>query len=367
MNTNIARYPQLEVDLKKFRHNIDSVTKLCKDQGIEIAGVIKGFHAIPEMVKEFDKSSCKYIASSRMEQIIDSINLGCKKPFFLIRIPMLSEIEDLVKYVDYSLNSEVTVLEKINTECEKQGKRHGVVLMSDLGDLREGFWDKDELLKVAIHVENDLKNIDLLGVGTNLGCYGSIKATPEKMNELIEIAEKIEASIGRELEIISGGGTTSTMMVFDGTMPERINHLRVGEGIILANDYGSLFGINADFLNQDVFTLKAEVIEVKDKPSHPVGELSFDAFGQVQTYVDRGIRRRALVALGKVDFGDPDSLIPRNKNIEILGASSDHLILDIENCKDDIQVGDIVEFDLCYATMVYATSSKNVRIVIKED
>lgn len=365
MNTNKTRYPQLEVDLTKFRHNIDSVAKLCQEKGINVAGVIKGFHAIPEMVKEFDNSICKYIASSRMEQIIESKELGCTKPFFLIRIPMLSEIEDLVKYVDYSLNSEVTVLDKINSECKKQNKKHGVVLMTDLGDLREGFWDKDELIEVASYVEDKLDSINLLGIGTNLGCYGSVKATPEKMNELIELAEKIEAVIGRKLEIISGGGTTSTPMVFDGTMPERINHLRIGEGIILAFDYGELFGVNADFLNQDVFTLKAEVIEVKDKPSHPVGELTFDAFGHVQTYVDRGIRRRALLALGKVDFGEAEMLVPRNKDVEILGASSDHLILDVENCKDKIHVGDIMEFDLRYATMVYATSSKNVKIVTK--
>lgn len=365
MSTNVTRYPELEVDLKKFRQNIDCMVKLCQEKGVDVAGVIKGFHAIPEMVKEFDKSDCKYIASSRMEQIMDSKDIGCQKPFFLIRIPMLSEVEDLVKYADYSLNSERVVLDKINEECQKQGKRHGVVLMVDLGDLREGFWDEEELIDTARYVENQLDCTDLMGIGTNLGCYGSIKATPEKMNDLIALAEKIEAVIGRRLDIISGGGTTSAIMVFDDTMPERINHLRIGEGIILAHDYEALFGVKADFLNQDVFTLKAQIVEVKDKPSYPVGELSFDAFGHVQTYEDRGIRRRALAALGKVDFGDPDMLIPRNDKLEILGASSDHLILDIENCKDHIKVGDIVEFDLCYATMVYATSSKNVHIVAK--
>lgn len=365
MSKDTARYPQLEVDLKKFRYNIDTMVKLCDEQGVDVAGVIKGFHAIPEMVKEFDDSKCKYIATSRMDQIIDSKALGCKKPFFLIRIPMLSEVEDLVKYVEYSLNSEISVLEKINAECAKQGRRHGVVLMSDLGDLREGFWDVDEMIEAAAYVESQLEHVDLLGIGTNLGCYGSVKATPAKMNELIGIAEKIEAVIGRKLDIISGGGTTSTGMIFDRDMPERINHLRIGEGIILAHDYTALFGKPADFLIQDVFTLKAQVVEVKDKPSHPVGELSIDAFGQVQTYVDRGIRRRALVALGRVDFGQTDMLICRNNKIEVLGASSDHLILDIENCKDEIHVGDIMEFDLCYATMVYATSSKNIHIVTK--
>jgi predicted amino acid racemase len=365
MSTDFNRYPCLEVDLKKLRHNIDAITSRCEEKGINVAGVVKGFHAIPELVKEFDESNCKHIGTSRMEQIIDSKEFGCKKPFILIRLPMPSEIPDLVKFVEYSLNSELSILDMINTECIRQNKRHGVILMADLGDLREGFWCKEEIVEVALHVENELSHVDLMGVGTNLGCYGSVKATPDKMDELIEIAETIEAAIGHKLEIISGGATTSTPMVYNGTMPERINHLRIGEGIILAYDYGALFGVNADFLNQDVFTLKAQIVEVKDKPSHPVGELSFDAFGHVQTYLDRGIRRRALVALGKVDIGDADMLLPRNKSIEILGASSDHLILDIEACKEAFKVGDIIEFDLCYATIVYATSSKNISIITK--
>lgn len=359
------RYPCLEIDTKKFRHNINTMAELCQKQGIQVAGVIKGFHAIPELVKEFDDSICQYIATSRIEQIIESKEAGCKTPFIMIRIPMPSEIPDLVRYVEYSLNSEISTLDQINEECLRQDKRHGVILMADLGDLREGFWDKEEMIQAANHVEKELSNVDLMGIGTNLGCYGSIKATPDKMNELIEIAEKIEAAIGRELEIISGGATTSAIMVFDGTMPKRINHLRIGEGVILAYDYGKLFGVDASFLNQDVFTLKAQIVEVKDKPSHPVGELSYDAFGRVQTYEDRGIRRRALVALGKVDIGDADCLLPRNHSVEILGASSDHLILDIENCKEDLKVGDVLEFDLCYATIVYATSSRNIHICVK--
>ena len=35
----------------------------------------------------------------------------------------------------------------------------------------------------------------------------------------------------------------------------------------------------------------------------------------------------------------------------------------LHDCEKDYKVGDIIEFDLCYATIVYATSSKNVDIV----
>ncbi|WP_324825323.1 alanine/ornithine racemase family PLP-dependent enzyme [Sinanaerobacter sp. ZZT-01] len=362
MEQTINQYPLLEIDLKKLRNNIEQVVNRCGEAGIEVAGVIKGFNGIPQVAEQFKLGGCRYIASSRLEQIEDAKNYGIEGPFMLIRIAMPSELERLVSLADYSLQSEVSVIDALNEECIRQNKKHHVILMADLGDLREGFWDKEELAKTALHIEKDLKNIHLLGVGTNLGCYGSIKPTPEKMNELVEVAEKIEETIGRQLEVISGGATSSFTMVHDKTMPSRINHLRIGEGIILAYDLQKDWGYDMSYLNMDAFTLKAQIIEVKDKPTYPVGEIFIDAFGNVCEYEDRGIRRRALLGLGKLDACDLSKLLPRTKNIEILGGSSDHTILDIEDNKDHLQVGDVVEFDVCYTTMLFLTNSKNVTV-----
>lgn len=365
MSNSEARYPMVELDLTKFRNNIDQAVKRCGDLGIGLAGVIKGFTGIPEGAKQFAEAGVDFIASSRLEQIQGCIDYGIKATYMLIRVPMLSEIEEAVRITDISLNSEVEVLKALNKEALKQGKVHKVILMIDLGDLREGFWDKKELLDAALMVERECDGLYLAGVGTNLGCYGSILATPEKMNELIADAEMIEKEIGRKLDIISGGATTSFPMVLSGTMPKRINNLRMGEGIILAKDLKDLFRIDMSFMYQDAFTLRAQIIELKDKPSYPVGELSFDAFGNVGTYEDRGIRKRALLGMGKVDVAFPDMIYPRDKGIEVIGASSDHLILDVEDAERELKVGDIVEFDLCYATIVYVTNSPNVRIVCK--
>ena len=219
------------------------------------------------------------------------------------------------------------------------------------------------MVDVAEMVEKELRNLHLAGVGVNVGCYGSILATPEKLQELVDIAERIEARIGRELEIISGGATSSLMRVMDGNLPERINMLRIGEGILLAYDLPHLYGYESDDLYEDVFKLRAEIIEIKDKPSHPVGEIGFDAFGHRIQYEDRGIRRRALVGLGKCDYGDPDELICCEPGVEVLGASSDHTILDVEDARRKLRVGDIIEFDIKYATIVYLTNSANIEKV----
>ena len=353
-------YPRVEINLDYLKHNVEYVVGKCAEKGIEVAGVIKGTTGIPQCVEQFADGGVKYIASSRLEQLQDAKDFGIEKPLMLIRIPMLSEIEDVVRLTELSLNSEMEVLEALNAEAGKQGKKHKVILMADLGDLREGFWDKEEMTEAAVKVEKELEHLELAGVGTNVGCYGSILATEEKLDELVAVAEQIEGRIGRQLELISGGATSSFMRVIDGDIPERVNFLRIGEGILLARDLELFYGYDMSEMHQDVYTLKAEV---KDKPSHPVGEIAVDAFGHTPEYVDRGIRRRALLAIGKVDYGSIDEIFPQDEGVEILGASSDHTILDIEDAKRDFKVGDIVSFGINYASVVYVTNCRNVQIV----
>ncbi len=358
-----VHYPRVTVDLKKLRNNIEQMVKRAGEKGIEVAGVIKGCTGLPLCAKEFAEGGCAYIASSRLEQIRDAKEAGIKTPMMLIRVPMLSEVDEAVELTEYSLNSEIEVLKALDRAAGRQGKVHKVILMVDLGDLREGFWEDEELMEAALMVENDLQNLELAGVGTNLGCYGSVAATPEKLSELVDKAEMIEAEIGRKLDIISGGATSSIPRILEDNMPERINMLRLGEGIILAKDLKDLYGYDMSYMYQDAFTLEAEVIEVKVKASHPIGEIMFDAFGKKQEYEDIGMRKKALLAIGKVDYAFPDDIFPRDEGVRILGASSDHTILDIEEAKRDIKVGDIMQFDLCYATIVYVTNSANVDIV----
>lgn len=361
MNKN--RYPKLVIDLKKLQHNIDRVLVNCQDQGVEVAGVIKGCSGLPECAKLMAQEGCRFIASSRLDQIEAVRNYGVQADFMLIRVPMLSEAADVVRLTEISLNSEAKVLRALNHQAGLQDKQHKVILMVDLGDLREGFWDREELMEAALCVENNMHNLELAGVGTNLGCYGGIDATVEKLNELVECAEAIEEKIGRELEFVAGGSTTSYPRVLEKNMPRRINLLRIGEAMLLARDLQDFWGCDMSDMHRDVFTLQAEVIEAREKPTYPVGKIMYDAFERKPEFEDRGIRKRALIALGRADFAFPDMLIPRDKNIQILGASSDHTILDVQDCQREYKVGDIIEFDLCYSTIVYVTNSPNVDIV----
>ena len=362
----MRQYPQLEFDLALLRSNADAVISRCRGMGIRVCGVIKGVDGMPEAARVVRAAGAAELGTSRLEQVARCRAAGVPGPWLLIRIPGLTELPDVVALCETSLQSEWPTLLALEEECLRQNKTHRVIVMTDLGDLREGFWDKKELVDVCERVERELPHVQLAGIGVNLTCYGSTKPTPEKMNELVGLARQVEQRIGRKLEIVSGGATSSFTLVHWGTMPAGVNHLRIGEAILLGKDLQVDWGIrDMDYLRMDALTLRAEVVEVKDKPTYPVGEFAIDAFGRKPVYEDRGIRRRAILALGRADVGELESLIPREPGLTVIGGSSDHCIVDVEDCPRRLQVGDIVEFSLCYSHMLYATARSDMRIIFK--
>ena len=350
-------YPKLIIDRKTLRDNVKSILELAGSKGVEIVAVIKGINGNPGMMETVIEAGAETLASSRLNQLRKVEEINSKIKTYALRIPMLSEVEELVESADISLNSELEVLKKINEVCLKKGTTHDVIIMCELGDLREGIYDKDELEKVAKAVEFDMDGLHLLGIGTNLGCYGSILPTVEKMNELVERAHFVNKVIGREVEVISGGATTSFPLVAKGLMPKEINQLRMGEGLFI-NALDDSFKYS--LFDNESLVLQAEIIELKTKPSYPIGEIAVNAFGDKVKYEDKGVRKRAILALGSQDIGDYNHLRPLDKDIDVIGGSSDHTIIDVTESETEYHIGDIVEFHLKYGTMMMATQSEYI-------
>lgn len=352
-------YPKVVIDSNKLRNNAKNILKMCNDDGIDVAGVIKGINGLDEVIKILIEAGFDTLASSRLSQLkkVKEINPDVKT--FNLRIPMLSEVDELIECSDISLNSSLQTLRELNKAANKQNKIHSVILMAECGDLREGIFDEKELIDTAVTVENELENLHLLGVGTNLGCYGSIMPTVDKMNELIAKANKINDAIGRKLEVVSGGASTSIPLVAKGKMPEGITHLRIGDALYIS-DLDDCFDYKVFTDEDEAFTLEAEIIEVKDKPSHPVGTIAVDAFGNKKEYQDKGIRRRALIAVGRQDLGDCMHLRPLDSEVEVIGGSSDHTILDISECKNEYNLGDILKFHLMYENLLMTSQSEYI-------
>lgn len=203
----------------------------------------------------------------------------------------------------------------------------------------------------------------MIGIGTNLTCYGGVLPSTKNLGILRDIAIEIENTYNMSLEIVSGGNSSSIYLVQNKQIPDKINSLRLGEAILFGTEFA--YGKRIENTYGDVFKLHAEIIEIKEKPSVPTGEIGLDAFGEKPIFIDRGIRKRAILGIGKQDVR-VDNIIPRDSDIIIIGGSSDHLIVDITNCKNQYDIGDILEFYIHYIGVLQAMTSEYIDKVLIE-
>lgn len=352
-------YPLLRINLEKLRKNTQTIVNLCEKRNIKVVGVTKVFCAIPEVAQTMVKGGVEILGDSRIKNLKKLQHIPVPK--MLLRIPMKSEVEEVIKYADISLNSEIDTIKSLSEEAKKQRKIHEIILMVDLGDLREGVLKEDVIPIVEQIVK--LEGIRLRGIGTNLTCYGSVIPTPDILEELVEIKNSINKKFNLNLDIVSGGNSSSLYLVQNGLIPRGITQLRIGEAIVLGRE--TAFGDRIPHTYDDVFILEAQIVELKEKPSYPRGILGMDAFGERQVYVDRGIMKRAILAVGKQDVNMND-LIPMDSSIELIGSSSDHLIVNVTNSQYPYKVGDIIKFKLRYGGILSCSTSEYVEKVIEE-
>ena len=346
--------PKLTINLKKLTENAAEMIKLCAPAQVQVSAVTKGFCAKPLAADALIKGGITSLADSRIENLRKLQPLQVEK--ILLRIPMISQAGEVVWFSDISLNSQWDTIQALNAAARERGIQHGIILMTDLGDLREGIFEPHEFLKL-VQRSYRLSHINLKGIGTNLTCFGAIIPEENNLGHLVSLAEESARIIGKPLEYVSGGNSSSIYLLQEGRLPKGINHLRIGEGILLGTE--SAYGGQLPNMHHDCFQLIAELVEVENKPSMPIGTVGKDAFGQIPTFKDRGLRKRAIAAVGKQDFATHE-ITPRDQGIEILGASSDHLIMDITDTRIPYKVGDELRFSLSYGAMLALSTSPYV-------
>lgn len=279
----------------------------------------------------------------------------------LLRVPMASDADRVVSTADRSLQSEPGVVRRTGETAASRGTVHDVLLMVDVGDRREGVLPGD-VPDVGGTVV-DTAGVRLAGLGTNLGCFGGVVPTPGNLQSFVDVVEATEAVAGRELDVVSGGSTVTLSLVEGGDVPARVNELRVGEGVLLGTDVTA--GRRIPYLRGDAFELRAEVVECKRKPSTPAGPRGRNVEGKRPTFESRGRHTRAIVALGEQDTAT-DDLHPLDDGVEVLGASSDHTVLDVTDAGTDVAVGDELGFRPGYRALVRAFTSKYVHREVVE-
>ncbi len=353
--------PRLEIYPSRVADNARAVLQLCHSHGIQVACVGKVVCAHPDVMRTLEDCGADMLADSRLENLAAIRKNGTKLPLMLLRIPTPSRMDEIVQVADISLVSDRGTIGLLSNSAEKAGRTHKVILMVDLGDLREGIWP-DHLIE-TLHTVINLPAIEVSGLGTNLACYGGVIPDTQKMLHLIDLRDEAEKKLGIQLPVLCGGNSANLPLLLADGIPSQINLLRIGESILLGRNV--LDRSEFPGTRQDTFRLVAEVIELESKPSIPIGERGQDAFGGVPEFVDRGVRQRAICNIGRQDVVI-DNLTPEDPSIIVLGGSSDHLILDVENARQPLKTGDEVGFSPGYGALLAASTSPYVqKVVIK--
>ncbi len=349
-------HPYVTIDVEKIEHNARTIVELCREHGLAVVGVTKCTCGHPEVDKAMVRGGVAAIGESQLENIRRIKAADIDSPCMMLRLPSPSEADEVVEWADVSLNSELSALMALSRAAQRRGQIHKVVIMVDLGDLREGLWP-GELIPVMSEALA-LPGIRIAGLGANLACFGGVIPSEENMLRLARLAASVEQTFGLRLPWVSGANSSGLDLIAAGRMPPRINQARIGEAILLGRETTHRRPWPGTF--PDAFALHAEILELKRKPSAPIGERSEDAFGHLSPFENHGDIERALVNIGREEVSI-EGITPHDARLKILGASSSYLVLDMSRAAGVFKVGDELTFSLNYGALLTAMTSEYVK------
>ena len=336
----------VELYKKKLAHNYAYLDVLFALNGKEWAVVSKLFCGTKVYIKELIDLGAKEICDSRISnlKIVKSFDETVQTVY--IKPPAKRSIKNIVKYADVSFNSELSTIRLLSEEAVLQNKIHKIIIMIEMGDLREGVMGEN-LMEFYGGIFQ-LPNISITGLGTNLNCLNGVLPSPDKLIQLSLYKELIEAKFKCKIPWVTGGTSVILPMLIAKQLPQGVNHFRIGETLFFGNDLIS--GKPIKGMHQDVFRLFAEIIEIAEKPLYPTGEINENTTGESYLSNEKDLSKtthRAIIDVGLLDISS-DYLIPDDVEISFIGASSDMLVVDLGKSKNKYKVGGLVSFTLKY-------------------
>lgn len=331
----MSKLPRILIDLAKLVHNFKALQARCAQAEIALNTVVKGVAGAPRVVAALWEAGMVEVGDSRLENLRSYPALpGLNR--VKLRLPSLTTAAATVEWSDVSLNAELLTLQALNHFAGEQRRRHRVILMVDQGDLREGVSEAD-LAPLALGCR-PLSHLEVVGLGTNFSCFAGVMPTPEALARLVELAAQLRSEFNLPIRLVSGGNSSSLPLLYNGTLPPGVNHLRIGEGILLGRE--TLHGTQLPDLLGDAFVVEAEVIQVQWKAARPTGQVGLDAFGRIPELPEGEPGIRLLLNLGEQDT-PLHGLTPLDPGFRVLGGSSDYLVLASER---PCRVGQTIRF-----------------------
>ena len=346
------------LDIKKLKSNFDYLDKLFKKNGIEWSIVSKMLSGNKIFLTELLKFDFKQVCDSRVSNLKEIKSINPKIETIYIKPPAKRSIPSVVKYADISMNTEFETIKLLSKEAKKQNKTHKIIIMIELGELREGILGEHFIAFYESVFK--LGNIKVVGIGTNLSCLYGVLPNHDKLIQLSLYEQLIEAKFDKHIPYVSGGSSVTIPLIFQNLLPKGINHFRVGETLFLGTDVYN----NTKFkkMHSNVFSLYSEIIELIEKSVVPMGEMGTNVEGESFEFNETDIGEtsyRAIIDLGLLDV-ETDHLEFVDKHLKIIGASSDMIVIDLDENKKKYKVGDLIEFKLDYMGIIRIMNSKYI-------
>lgn len=330
----------------ELRHNYEFLDELFKKHGIKWGITSKLLCGSRGFIEEVINLGIGEVHDSRISNLQVVKEIDPETITIYIKPPPKDAIPDVVRYADISLNTELSTLHELSDEAVRQDRTHKVIIMIEMGDLREGVM-REELLNFYEKVFK-LPGIEVVGLGTNLNCLHGVMPDGDKLIQLSLYKQIIELRFKKEIPLVSGGTTVTIPLVLRNQLPVGINHFRVGEALFFGKNLFTDGVIKG--MSDQVLELYTQIIEISEKPVVPMGELGMNPQGKRTEIAEDDYGKttyRAIIDIGVLDI-QPDYLIPVNDEIKILDASSDMLVLDVGTNEKGYKVGDMIRFKLKY-------------------
>ena len=354
----------LKLYKKELQQNFEFLDKLFKERGIKWGITTKLVCGNRDYLQEVINLGIGEVHDSRISNLRVIKEMSPETVTIYIKPPPLNILPDIVKYADISLNTELSTMNALSEEAKKQEKLHKVIIMIEMGDLREGVM-RDDLIHFYEKVFR-LPGISVVGLGTNLNCLHGVMPDADKLIQLVLYKQIIELRFKRDIPLVSGGTTVTIPLLLRNLLPHGVNHFRVGEALFFGKN---LFTDGViDGMSDRVLEFYTQIIELSEKPMVPMGELGTNPQGKKSVIPEEDYGKtsyRAIVDIGVLDI-QPNYLIPVDDHITITDASSDMLILDVGSNPDGLKVGDMIRFKLKYMGALGLMSSYYIEKKVEE-
>ena len=348
---------------EKLKDNYQFLDTIFKSRNIQWGVVSKLLCGNEIYLKEIIALGVKEIHDSRVSNLRKIKSLDPSIQTVYIKPPAKRSIKNIVEFADVSFNTEIYTIQLLSEEAQRQNKVHKIIIMIEMGDLREGVMGEELIAFYGSILK--MPNIEIRGIGTNLNCLSGIMPTQDKLIQLSLYKQLIEAKFNISIPWVSGGTSVAIPLMLKNARPMAVNHFRIGEALFFGKDLFT--GETIEGMHNDVFKLYSEIIEITEKPDAPIGELGESGVGT--SYIasssdDLGeTSLRAILDIGLLDM-QPQYIESDDTDITIIDASSDMLVIDISNSKTAYKVGDLISFKIKYMGALYLLNSDYIEKTI---